>query len=143
MAISYPDQESGSASPRLLHQVFEQVARAHADRIAVEVPPCATDSRRVSVTYAELDALADRIAAALGRFVTGECIVATHLSRRDPSLYAAQLGIMKAGAAYTSLPSATPDEVLRHILQDSQAVAVVTSREFREHALALGVPADS
>jgi non-ribosomal peptide synthetase-like protein len=93
------------------------------------------------MTYAQIDDLADRIAAALGRFVAGECVVATHLSRRDPALYAAQLGIMKAGAAYTSLPSSTPDEVLRHILADSKAVAVVTSREYREHALALGVPA--
>ena len=54
--------------PLLLHQIFAAVARQHADRVAVEVPPGRSRPQRLRVTYAELGRQADAVASALRRW---------------------------------------------------------------------------
>jgi len=123
-------------SPRLLHQFFEQAARRWAGRIAVEVPPDNGRASRGFTTYAELAGEAHRIAALLGGLVAGECAVAILLPRQSHHLYAAQLGVMEAGAAYTCIDPAFPDARIREILEDSQAVAFLTDAAGMERARA-------
>ena len=112
--------------PALLHEFFESAARRWPDRIAVEIPPGTGRTGRRAVTYAELLRETGRLAAALSPLVTEECVVAILLPRTTELLYAAQLAVMQAGGAYTSLDPAFPDEHLRDILSDSGAVALVT-----------------
>src|SRR5262249_39420725 len=51
---------------------------------------------------------------------------AIFLPRDTPALYAAQLGALKAGAAYTCLDPRFPDDHLRAVLHDADAVALLT-----------------
>lgn len=48
------------------------------------------------------------------------------LPRRSEHLYSSQLAVLKAGAAYTCLDPSFPDDQLRDILLDSQAMALLT-----------------
>lgn len=114
------------AEPRCLHELFEEAALRWPDAVAVDVPPGNGRPQRTLVTYAELERRAESIAGNLQRLVTGECIVAILLARDSELLYAAQLGVLKAGAAYVCLESSFPDGRLRALLADSGAVALLT-----------------
>ena len=78
------------------------------------------------LTYAELSAQADALAARLrdagvrpGELV-GQC------TERSAALVVAALGIVRAGAAYVAIDPAYPDERIRWMLDDSGTTAVVT-----------------
>ena len=113
-------------SPLLLHHFFDHAARRWPTGIAVEVPPDSGRPVRSFTTYAELAREAHQIATLLGSIVTGECVVAILLPRQSHHLYAAQLGVLHAGAAYTCIDPAFPDARIREILEDSAAVAFLT-----------------
>jgi non-ribosomal peptide synthetase-like protein len=81
------------------------------------------------VTYAELDRKAEAIAARLRSLVRTECVAAVLLPRNGEDLYAAQLGVLRAGAAYACIEPAFPDEQVREILRDSDSIAVLTDDE--------------
>jgi non-ribosomal peptide synthetase-like protein len=120
--------------PLLLHQFFDNAAERWPARIAVEVPPDSGRPGRGFTTYAELARLAHQIAALLGPIVTGECVVAILLPRQSHHLYAAQLGTLQAGAAYTCIDPAFPDARIREILEDSAAAAFLTDAAGLERA---------
>ncbi|AJP57999.1 hypothetical protein UC34_15525 [Pandoraea vervacti] len=103
-------------------------AFAHTQPEAIAV----TDGER-SLTYAELEAQANRVAhALLRRGVASEDRVGIALTRRV-ELIVAMLGVMKAGAAYVPLDPAYPDERLRYVVEDAGIEVVVTEA-------ALGAP---
>ena len=124
----------------LLHTLFEQQARRTPDAFALEVPPNGRSTARVRLTYAELDATADRLAACLVPFVQGECVIAVCLPRSGAELFVSQLAIHKAGAAWTCLEPSTPPERLRFLLADSRAVAVIAEEAQHAALLAAGLP---
>jgi amino acid adenylation domain-containing protein len=102
-----------------LTELFEDSVRRHAGRVAV------MDSER-SVTYAELGALADAVAAMLAdRGIRQEDRVGIHMSR-SVYVFAAILGILKAGAAYVAVDSRYPDARRDLMLSQSGAGAVLT-----------------
>lgn len=107
-----------------LHELFERQARRTPDRVAVR--EAGADGPAGALTYAELDARADRIARALvARGVGPETRVAVYL-HRTADLVAALLGVAKAGGAYVPLDPAFPLPRLRHLVRDSEAAVVVT-----------------
>jgi non-ribosomal peptide synthetase component F len=116
--------------PRFLHEIFESTVRRLPGQAAVEIPASGATPRR-RLTYAEIDALANDLAARLAPFVTGESVVAILLPRRDHRVYVAQLAVLKAGAAYTCVEPGSPAEQARFILEDSKAVAAVVCPETR------------
>jgi amino acid adenylation domain-containing protein len=112
---------TGSPAPagRCVHRVFEDRAAAVPDVVAVESGPD-------SLTYAELNARANRLARYLTRLGVGpETRVAVHLDR-SADLIVALLGILKAGGAYLPLALNDPPERLRVLLEDSATSHVVT-----------------
>ncbi len=111
----------------LLHQFFERTARRWPQQTALEIPPSAKHPQRVKISYAELDHYANTMAGALSPFVTEECVVAILLPK-SIELYVSQLAMLKAGAAYSCIDPAFPNEQLRDILEDAAAVAVLTDR---------------
>jgi len=123
----------------LLHAFFERSARAHPEHVALEIPGNARRPRR-SLTYAELDRRAQAFAGRLSAIVRSECVVAILLPRHAPELFVAQLGILKAGAAYTCLDESFPDAHAICLLEDSSAVALVTDAEGARRARAARFP---
>ncbi|MFA6168774.1 MAG: amino acid adenylation domain-containing protein, partial [Gemmatimonadaceae bacterium] len=129
------------AAPGLLHEFFTRSAARWPHNVAVDVPTSRLRPHRHRTTYAELDRQSNVLAQTLAPFVTGECIVAILLPRTGAHLYAAQLGVMKAGAAYTCFDLAFPDERLRDTIADAQPAALLTDAAGRTRAIAAGFSA--
>jgi non-ribosomal peptide synthetase-like protein len=116
-------------TPALLHEFFEQAANRWPEQPAIEVPPSLERPARQLVTYAELKRRSDALAHLLGPFVTTEeRLVAVMLPRDSEHVYLAQLGALKAGAAFTCIDPAFPDDHLFRILDDSAPAAILTDR---------------
>lgn len=118
--------ESRTVPPALLHAFFARSARRWPDRVAVEVPPGRDRPGRRQVSYAELDRLSGLTAELLHPHVTPDSVVALLLPRDSERLWAAQLGVLKAGAAYACIDPAFPEGQVADILRDSEAVALLT-----------------
>ena len=99
--------------PALLREQFEQQAARNGERIAVE-------HREQSMTYAELDRRANRLAHALhSRGVRRGDLVAISIAR-SPEMVVALLGVLKAGAAYVPLDLTYPPLRLEQIARDAR-----------------------
>jgi len=120
-------ERSGEAAlrPGLLHDLFAHAAALWPDRIAIDMPPGRQRAERRQLSYAMLDQASDDLATRLRPLVQRECIVAIDLPR-GPDLYVAQLGVLKAGAAYTCLDPAFPAARKQEILDDAEAVALLS-----------------
>lgn len=124
--ISAPSS-AGGAHPALAHRIpstlprlFEQRVRANPGRTAV------VDGDR-TLTYAELNSRANRLARRLTRHGAGpERVVALALDR-GADLVVAVLAVLKSGSVYLPLDPAYPSERIRYVLQDAAPVCVVTS----------------
>lgn len=121
------DRDSRTMTPTLLPDLFRAAAARCSDRIALDIPPGRNRPERQTLTYAELDALSDALSGHLSARVAtaAEPIVCLLIPRTSPLLYAAQLGVLKAGAAYSCLDPGFPDERMREIIEDANPVAVL------------------
>src|SRR5690348_2177875 len=124
----------------VLHDIFADVVRRHPDRIAIDVPPSARRLARLTVTYAELDRQSNALAHSLETHLDApDRIVVVLLPRDSEHVYAAQLGALKAGAAFTCIDPVFPDGQVRTIIEDANPVAIVTDSAGRERLTQLGV----
>ncbi|HET8774954.1 MAG TPA: amino acid adenylation domain-containing protein, partial [Thermoanaerobaculia bacterium] len=104
---------------KLVHELFEEQAAAQPDAVAVV---CEDQS----LTYAELDARANRLAHELiARGVQPDDRVAIY-AERSLATMTGLLGILKAGGAYVALDPAYPAERLEHMLHDASPKVVLT-----------------
>nr|BFE84448.1 hypothetical protein GCM10020093_070490 [Planobispora longispora] len=82
-----------------------------------------------SVTYAELDALSDRMARLLARYgVRAESVVGVAVPR-SVEMVAVMLGANKLGAAFLPLDLAHPADRLAYMLGDARAAVVVATEQ--------------
>jgi amino acid adenylation domain-containing protein/non-ribosomal peptide synthase protein (TIGR01720 family) len=106
-------------APATLPELIEAQARNTPDAVAV----LADD---VQLTFAELDARANRLARLLiGRGAGPERIVALALPR-SVEIVVAQLAVLKAGAAYLPIDPGYPAERIAFMLDDSRPALVIT-----------------
>jgi non-ribosomal peptide synthetase component F/acyl carrier protein len=111
-ATRYPED-------RCFHGLFEDQAARTPTAVAA-----ACGGR--SLTYAELNARANRLAHRLRQEGVGrESLVGLYCDR-SLDLMAAVLGVLKAGAAYVPLDAGCPPERLRFMLADAQVTLVLT-----------------
>lgn len=83
-------------------------------------------SSRISLTYAQLNARANKVAHVLqGLGIAPDTPVAL-CARRSPDLLIGALGILKAGGAYVPMDPSYPADRLQHFLTDSGAPVIVT-----------------
>nr|QRW40812.1 diguanylate cyclase [bacterium] len=102
-----------------LAQLFEAQVRRTPDAVAVEA---GSDS----LTYAEVNERANRLAAVLlERGVGPEVLVALALPR-SADLVVALFAVFKAGAAYVPIDPDYPADRVAHILRDAEPAVVVT-----------------
>ncbi len=105
-----------------IHAVFEKSAASWPEA-------CAVVSRGRSVSYAELDGRANRLAHfLLSRGVERGELVGVLLERSIDTLVAI-LGICKAGAAYLALSVEQPSERLAYMLQDADVALLISRAE--------------
>ncbi|MGP4091039.1 non-ribosomal peptide synthetase, partial [Streptomyces sp. KR55] len=110
-------------SPRCWPALFEEQVRRTPDGLALRQPEGA------GLTYAELNAEANRMARFLAsRGIGPESVVALAL-RRTPQLVAALLAVQKAGAAYLPLDLDHPRDRIEGILAAARPAAVLTTRD--------------
>ena len=109
------------------HELFARRARTYADRLAV-----VCDGQ--SLTYAQLDARANRIAHTLiARGLTPESVVALWLDR-GLDYMASILGVWKAGGAYMPLDLGHPERRIASMLELGAARFAIASRDHVEKA---------
>jgi amino acid adenylation domain-containing protein len=102
-----------------LHELFEERARLTPDAPALEM-----DGEVLS--YAELNARADRLAARLRGLGVGPETRAAVSLERSPELVTAFLAVWKAGGAVVPIDPAYPRERIDFLLADSGAVVLVS-----------------
>ncbi|MEU2393372.1 amino acid adenylation domain-containing protein, partial [Streptomyces sp. NPDC007369] len=113
------------AAAESLPEVFRAQVRATPDALAVVGPDA-------SLTYAELDARANRLAHALiARGAGPERPVAVALPR-SAELVVAILAVLKSGAAYVPVDPEYPAARIGYILDDARPVLVVTDARTRD-----------
>ncbi|WP_082468971.1 non-ribosomal peptide synthetase [Sciscionella sediminilitoris] len=112
-------------NPRTIPDRFARAVRANPDAVAVT-------SAAGSLSYAELNARANRLARALiEQGVGAEQRVAVALGRSADAVVAL-LGVSKTGAAYVPLDRHSPPERARVVLKDAAPVCAITDEECAE-----------
>jgi amino acid adenylation domain-containing protein len=107
-----------------LHQLFEEQARRSPEAVAV----VAGEQR---ITYAELDARANRLARRLrGAGAKADRLVALY-AQRSADMVVGVLGILKSGAAYVPIDPAYPPPRVAFLFEDSGALMAVTQSSLR------------
>jgi non-ribosomal peptide synthetase-like protein len=107
---------------RWLTEVFSRTAEKFPHLTALQIPHTGE-----SLTFAELDARAESVAAALSPFLTGpDQVVAVAMSQDNWQIVASHLGILKAGGAVMFLDTTLPEALITHMLNDAQPVVILT-----------------
>jgi amino acid adenylation domain-containing protein len=127
MANHYPESAPSAATafaehaPFVASELVARIARSHPEETAL-VAPCG------ALSYGELDARANRVAAWLRTLDVGpESLVGICMERSFDQLTVA-LGVWKAGSAYLPLDPSWPDGRLRLIAEEA-ACAVIIGRD--------------
>ncbi|KAK0386796.1 hypothetical protein NLU13_6632 [Sarocladium strictum] len=113
--------------PGLLHELVQpsstQTALEHLEKGVIS-----------SFTYAELHSASDLISQKVSKVrpAAGDRFIVPVLHAQSPGLYAALLGILKAGGAFCPLNLDVPADRLDFILKDVDATVVVVSAELQD-----------
>ena len=113
-----------SAAPYPQDRIFAQIFE---DRAARSPAATAISFQGASLTYAELNARANTIAARLRELGVGPGVLVGLCVGRSLNLLVALLGIQKSGGAYVPLDPDFPRERLEYMLSDSGAKVLVTA----------------
>jgi amino acid adenylation domain-containing protein len=116
--VEFPKEEVEQSIP----ERFEKIVRMYPDRIAVK-------TENHVLTYAELNATANRVARAILAQLGSVLEPVGLLFEKDAPLMAAMLGVLKAGKFFVLLDLSFPRARIAAILEDSQAGLVVTDRQ--------------
>ncbi|HEU0054467.1 MAG TPA: amino acid adenylation domain-containing protein, partial [Longimicrobium sp.] len=123
------DVVASRARAEVVTDLFAASAARSPDAVAVEF-----DGARL--TYAELDARANRLARCLRRLGVGTDARVAVALERSMEMPVAVLAVLKAGGCYVAVDPAYPPERVAYMLADSRAAVLVTSA-----ALAARLPA--
>lgn len=105
---------------------FQEAMEYYAAKMPERTALIACDGR---YTYAEFDSTANRIANNLIRLGVKPRSRVALLLPRTSRVILSMYGVMKAGSAYIPCDPEYPAERIRHILDDSQATFVITTKE--------------
>jgi amino acid adenylation domain-containing protein/FkbM family methyltransferase len=116
---TWNDTNAAWPTTATLHGLFEEQVRRRPQAVAVQ-------DGHDTLTYAELDRRANRLAWALrDRGVGPDALVAVCMEK-SVGLVAVLLGILKAGGAYVPIDPVYPDDRIAFMLADCEASIVVT-----------------
>ncbi len=128
------DTEAGYPDHATIHGLIEEQVRRRPSDVAVE---CTENGERTTLTYAELDRRANRLASTLHALgVRADERVAICLDR-GVSTAVAILGVLKAGGAYLPIDPAYPDDRIEYTLLDAGAAWMLTDERNHERLVGL------
>ena len=104
-----------------VHKLFEEQVRRNPGATAVVFGD-------ESLTYAQLDERADRLAAVLRSLGVGPNVLVGLCVNRSFDMVVSILGILKAGGAYVPIDPMYPVERIAFVLEDSKAPVLITQR---------------
>jgi len=108
-----------------MHRRFEDQVCRTPDAIALVMP----GEPRMEITYAQLNASANRLAHYLrSRGVGPDVLVGLYLDR-TPNLIVGLLAILKAGGAYLPIDLSYPQDRVTFMLEDAEAPVVITDSQ--------------
>ncbi|HEX2081189.1 MAG TPA: amino acid adenylation domain-containing protein, partial [Longimicrobium sp.] len=116
-----------------LHELIEAQVRRTPGAVAVVL-------EGEELTYAELNARANRLAHHLIAHGVGPDVRVGVCADRSLEMMVALLGVLKAGGAYVPLDPGYPAERLAYMLADSTPAAVLAQQELRGRVEHAGVP---
>ncbi|HYH80783.1 MAG TPA: amino acid adenylation domain-containing protein, partial [Longimicrobium sp.] len=125
--------ESDEPGDWCMHELVEAQAARTPDALAVV-------SAGAALTYAELNARANRLAHHLRTLGVGPDARVAICMERGVEMVAGLLAVLKAGGAYVPLDPAYPAERLLYMLEDSAPAAVLTQGALAGTFAGLGVP---
>ncbi len=105
-----------------LHTIFRERAREAPERVAVSGPGG-------SISYGELDARSDLLAARLTARGVGPDILVALCARRGVEAIVGMLGILKAGGAYVPIDPSYPTDRVEYLIADCAAPIVVAASD--------------
>lgn len=113
--------ETQAAYPReqCLHQLFEAQVRTTPRLVSAF-------SGDQEITFAELNARANRLARHLGKLGVGPEVIAGICVERSLDMLVALFGVLKAGGAFLPLDPTYPQSRLAYMLEDARAPVLVT-----------------
>ncbi|KAF9947131.1 hypothetical protein BGZ70_002860, partial [Mortierella alpina] len=129
---TWNDSSAEYPSERCVQQLFEEQVEKSPDAIAIV-------HENQPFTYLELDALADRIAHKLVHAGIKQGDFVATLLLRSVELVAAQLAVLKIGAAYVPIDPKAPVDRQAFIVEDSASRLLITD-VYAEVASALDLP---
>lgn len=119
------DTASPYPSDKCLSQLFEEQVERAPEKIALR-------ANEGELTYAELNARANRLARYLRNAgVSPESLVGIYLDR-SPDMVVAILGTLKAGAAYVPFDVSYPQDRIAMMLADADPALVLTSKRLAQ-----------
>ncbi|TFW17923.1 non-ribosomal peptide synthetase, partial [Duganella callida] len=117
----------------LVHQLFEAQAGRTPSAVAVV-------SDGVPMTYAELNARANRLARHLRQLGAGPDALVGICMERSADLVVAIFAALKSGAAYVPMDPAYPKERLSYMANDAQPLVLLTQSHLCGHIGVDGIP---
>jgi amino acid adenylation domain-containing protein len=124
--------EAEYPADRCVHELFQVQAARTPDAVALVFEDA-------SLTYAELDARANRLAHHLAGLGAGPEVRVGICLERSAEMVVAMLAVLKAGAAYLPLDPSYPADRLAYMLEDSGAPLLITQDALRDLLPADGV----
>ncbi|UZE84263.1 non-ribosomal peptide synthetase [Pseudomonas viciae] len=130
--LDFNDSEAAWPDTLTLHQIFEEQARQHPERTAVNLGP-----ERLS--YRQLNEQANRLAHRLrSAGVQPQELVAIALDR-SVQMIVATLAVLKAGGAYVPIDPSSPQERIAYVLRDSGARKAIARQDMSPALQDLGI----
>lgn len=105
-----------------IHQLFEQQVQLHPDQIALR-------TEEETLTYAELNQCANRMARVLRGKGVGPGAVVGLTTERSALMYVALFAILKAGGAYMPIAPHLPLDRAAYMLEESKPVLLLASEQ--------------
>ena len=116
-----------------LHELFEAQVKRTPEAVAVVF-------ENQKLTYRELNQRANRLAHHLQRLGVGSDKLVGIYVERSLEMVVALLGVLKAGAAYVPIDPAYPGERLAFMLEDAQALVLLTQTQLLKNIPTLKTP---
>lgn len=130
LMVEWNDTATDFPLDRPFQQLFEEQVRRTPDAIAASLDSASTDGSPASLTYAELNRRANRLAHLLVQRGVRQDVIVAVLATRSLDFLSAILAIFKAGGVYLPLDPLQPGKRLGQILQQSTPLLVLTTSDF-------------